>query len=261
MGWFRSAGRADDCAIAGARIRPVAVLMMNGDLRFFLALLVGTASGFGLVWLWTRAGPYAVCAAFLHRLDDPGAVFCDPRDGTTAVGSAGLPDEPPAGFFTTRKSRNLLAWFSGNNSTVDIIGVTFPSYRIFIILLGIIMFIGLILLMQRTRIGMIIRAGVQDREMVEALGINVQAVFLLVFALGTAMAALGGIGAAPFIPVSPQYGRCLSNAGFHHGGDWRYGQLCRRLHRCHAAGGWRVPLVIILRSSCPCHRQLLRLPL
>ena len=90
---------------------------------------------------------------------------------------------PPA-FSQPGKAENMLAWFSGHNSTVDILGVTFPSYRIFIILLGVIMFIGLILLMQRTRIGMIIRAGVQDREMVEALGINVQAVFLLVFCSG-----------------------------------------------------------------------------
>jgi branched-chain amino acid transport system permease protein len=194
---------------------PVAVLMMNGDLRFFLALLVGTASGFGLGVAVERVlvrtlyvRPFFIVLMTLGLsfvIREMVQLLWDPL--------AYQMSRPPA-FSQPGKAENLLAWFSGNNSTVDIIGVTFPSYRIFIILLGIIMFIGLILLMQRTRIGMIIRAGVQDREMVEALGINVQAVFLLVFALGTAMAALGGIGAAPFIPVSPNMGDAYQMQGF-----------------------------------------------
>jgi branched-chain amino acid transport system permease protein len=61
---------------------------------------------------------------------------------------------------------------------------------------------------------MIIRAGVQDREMVEALGINVRRVFTLVFALGAGLAALGGIGAAPFMPVEPVMGDRFLMQGF-----------------------------------------------
>jgi branched-chain amino acid transport system permease protein len=68
--------------------------------------------------------------------------------------------------------------------------------------------------MTRTRLGMIIRAGVQDPEMVEALGINVRRVFTIVFALGVAMAALGGIGAAPFIPTQPLMGDTYQMQGF-----------------------------------------------
>lgn len=55
------------------------------------------------------------------------------------------------------------------------------------------------LLLQRTRIGIIIRAGVEDSEMVQALGINVRAVFTMVFTLGCAVAAFGGAIAAPFL--------------------------------------------------------------
>ena len=55
-------------------------------------------------------------------------------------------------------------------------------------------------------IKMLIRAGVQDREMVEALGINVRQVFTLVFVIGAGLAALGGIGAAPFIPIEANMG-------------------------------------------------------
>lgn len=194
---------------------PVAVLLMNGNLRFLLSLVVGTLSGFGLGVAVERVlvrtlyvRPFFIVLMTLGLsfvIREVVQLLWDPL--------AYQMSRPPA-FSQPGKAPNLLAWFSGNNTTVDIMGVTFPSYRIFIIFLGVIMFIGLILLMQRTRIGMIIRAGVQDREMVEALGINVQRVFLLVFALGTAMAALGGIGAAPFIPVKPEMGDAFQMQGF-----------------------------------------------
>ena len=58
--------------------------------------------------------------------------------------------------------------------------------------------IGVFLLLNRTRIGIIIRAGVQDPEMVQALGINVRRVFTLVFVIGAALAALGGIALVPY---------------------------------------------------------------
>lgn len=72
------------------------------------------------------------------------------------------------------------------------------TYRLFIIGLGLVMMIGVFLLLNRTRIGIIIRAGVQDCEMVQALGINVRRVFTLVFVLGAALAALGGIAIVPY---------------------------------------------------------------
>ena len=56
---------------------------------------------------------------------------------------------------------------------------------------------------------MIIRAGVQDSQMVEALGINVSQVFTFVFALGSALAALGGVVAAPAMGLSPYMGATL----------------------------------------------------
>jgi branched-chain amino acid transport system permease protein len=81
--------------------------------------------------------------------------------------------------------------------------------EIFIILVGLIVLIAVWLLIQRTRVGMIIRAGVQDREMVEALGVNVRRVFTLVFALGAGLAALGGILAAPSFGLSTDMGTRL----------------------------------------------------
>lgn len=81
--------------------------------------------------------------------------------------------------------------------------------EIFVILVGVIVLVAVWLLLQRTRIGMIIRAGVQDREMVEALGINVRRVFTLVFGLGVALAALGGVLAAPSFGLSTDMGTRL----------------------------------------------------
>lgn len=92
-------------------------------------------------------------------------------------------------------------------STIMLFDGRIRTYNeIFIIAVGVIVLVAVWLLLQRTRIGMIIRAGVQDSEMVEALGINVRRVFTFVFALGTALAALGGILAAPSVGLSPAMG-------------------------------------------------------
>lgn len=78
--------------------------------------------------------------------------------------------------------------------------------EIFIIAVGIIVLVSVWLIIQRTRIGMIIRAGVQDSEMVEALGINVRRIFTLVFAMGVGLASLGGVLAAPSVGLSTDMG-------------------------------------------------------
>ncbi len=82
----------------------------------------------------------------------------------------------------------------------------FSTYRLFVVGMGLLLIIGIGLLLRRTRIGIIIRAGVEDSEMVQALGINVRAVFTLVFTLGCAVAALGGAIAAPFLGASTSLG-------------------------------------------------------
>ena len=81
--------------------------------------------------------------------------------------------------------------------------------EIFIPIVGIVVLIAVWVLLKRSRIGMIIRAGVQDREMVEALGINVRRVFTFVFALGVGLAALGGALAAPSMGLSNVMGESL----------------------------------------------------
>ncbi|MBK8900164.1 MAG: branched-chain amino acid ABC transporter permease [Anaerolineaceae bacterium] len=95
-------------------------------------------------------------------------------------------------------------------STIILFNGRIRTYNeVFIILVGLVVLVLVWLILQRTRIGMIIRAGVQDSEMVEALGINVRQVFTFVFALGVALATLGGVLAAPSIGLSTDMGTRL----------------------------------------------------
>lgn len=66
-------------------------------------------------------------------------------------------------------------------------------YRLFVVVVGLVVFGGLAWTLNRTKIGLLIRAGVQDREMVEALGYRIRRVFVAVFAVGSALAGLGGV--------------------------------------------------------------------
>jgi len=86
---------------------------------------------------------------------------------------------------------------------VIIRGNQFPIYRLTIIVFGLVMAVVLWLLLDRTRIGAIVRAGVADSQMVAGLGINIELVFAGVFALGTALAALAGVAAAPVLNLYP----------------------------------------------------------
>jgi branched-chain amino acid transport system permease protein len=96
-------------------------------------------------------------------------------------------------------------------STIRILGGRIRTYNeVFITILGLVVLIGVWLLLQRTRLGMIVRAGVQDGEMVQALGINVQRIFTIVFALGVGLAALGGVVGAPSTGLTTTLGESLT---------------------------------------------------
>jgi branched-chain amino acid transport system permease protein len=86
---------------------------------------------------------------------------------------------------------------------VRVFGTYYPNYRLIVLLTGCLIFIGLWLLMHRTRIGALIRAGVDDAEMVEASGINIRRVFLLTFLMGSALAGLGGLMGGAYLALYP----------------------------------------------------------
>jgi branched-subunit amino acid ABC-type transport system permease component len=82
-------------------------------------------------------------------------------------------------------------------------GVVFPLYRLFLIAAGAVVAAGLWLALYRTRWGIFTRAATMDREMLSALGVNTRMLFTAVFALGAALAGLGGALAAPVVAVGP----------------------------------------------------------
>ncbi|PLR86414.1 branched-chain amino acid ABC transporter permease [Bacillus canaveralius] len=93
---------------------------------------------------------------------------------------------------------SLPTWLQGS---LVFDGIILIKYRLFVIVIGLIIYAGLLLLLKKTKIGLMIRAGVIDKEMVQALGINIKAIFSFVFLLGAGMAALGGSLLAPYSGV------------------------------------------------------------
>jgi branched-chain amino acid transport system permease protein len=92
-------------------------------------------------------------------------------------------------------------WIYG--STVLPIVEKFPTYRLMVLLASIVIGVGLWWLLARTRVGMMIRAGVDDRAMLAASGVNVQRVFAITFALGAGLAGLAGVVGGTALSISP----------------------------------------------------------
>jgi branched-chain amino acid transport system permease protein len=84
--------------------------------------------------------------------------------------------------------------------------MTFPAYRLFVIAITVLVLIALWLFLERTNVGLIIRAGSRDPLMVRALGIDLSRIWLLVFGIGTGLAGLAGILAGPMRGVYAEMG-------------------------------------------------------
>jgi branched-subunit amino acid ABC-type transport system permease component len=93
--------------------------------------------------------------------------------------------------------------------SVTVFGATVPSYRLFVIAFGFGMAAVLWLLIERTRLGAIVRAGVFDAEMTAGMGINIDRVFTAVFAGGAALAGLSGVIAGPIQSAYPPMGASI----------------------------------------------------
>jgi len=85
-------------------------------------------------------------------------------------------------------------------------GLRYPAYRAVIILVGLAVALLLYVIVSRTRLGMLIRAGASNRTMLAALGVDVRLLYTLVFGFGAALAALGGLMAGPIYTVQPGMG-------------------------------------------------------
>ena len=88
-------------------------------------------------------------------------------------------------------------------SPIEIAGFMFPAYRLAVVVIALATGVGLYLLMERTRLGAMIRAGVDDMQMARAVGIPVSHLFTIVFCLGSALAGAGGILGGPIMSAYP----------------------------------------------------------
>jgi branched-chain amino acid transport system permease protein len=106
----------------------------------------------------------------------------------------------------------LPAWLS---TSVELLpGVQYPTYRLAIIVTALVVALFLYLMVMRTRIGMLIRAGASDREMIGALGINVKLLFTFVFGVGAALAGLAGVMQTPILTASVGMGENILIVAF-----------------------------------------------
>ncbi|HET6652527.1 MAG TPA: branched-chain amino acid ABC transporter permease [Nocardioides sp.] len=109
---------------------------------------------------------------------------------------------------------DLCLWAFGGNprsvplpefltGSVSLGSVTFPKYRLVLVILAVAIAVGLKLIQSRTRIGTVVRAGVDDRETASSLGIDIERVFTLLFVFGAALAGLAGVAAAGILTMRP----------------------------------------------------------
>lgn len=98
-----------------------------------------------------------------------------------------IPLEPPASL----------------SGTVALAGTTFPLYRLVVVVIAVAIAVALWLALERTRLGAMIRAGVDDADMARATGIRVSVLFTTVFCIGAGLAGLGGVLAGPILSVYP----------------------------------------------------------
>src|SRR5262249_36590978 len=94
--------------------------------------------------------------------------------------------------------------FSG--SVVLMPGLLYPVWRIVVITSGLIVAAGLYLLVNHTRVGMLVRAGAANATMVSALGIDIRRLFMIVFGFGAMLAGFAGVMIAPILSVEPGMG-------------------------------------------------------
>ena len=95
------------------------------------------------------------------------------------------------------------------SGTISLGALFFPTYRIFLLFVSILLTIGMWLFIEKTKYGSIIRAGTEDSEMVSALGINISRVFTLIFGLSMAIAGFSGVLSAPIRGVEPMMGEAI----------------------------------------------------
>jgi len=171
---------------------------------YFAAVLYATSGSFTLALFIASIGVFL----FAALLDAIGLDELHQRDHL---------DQVLATFGVVLFSNELVRWIWGNSplfmdtpsslsESIQIFGFNYPAYRFAIIAVGLAVALGLYLFIERTKIGMLIRAGANNREMVMALGINIGWLNRFIFALGAGLAGLAGAMVGPILSIQPGMG-------------------------------------------------------
>jgi branched-chain amino acid transport system permease protein len=203
----------------------LAVLALNDSLtawlfglstnwRFLLAIMVAVATGMALGGLMESTLIRPLYARPMYQLMLTLGVGVIGVQGVIALwGRTQISMVRPAVFNGSGDAcpaDSLAGWLANQCSSINWLGTRVRVYNeIFLVLVGLAVLLIVWLVIQRSRLGMVIRAGIQDPSMVEALGINVRRVFTLVFAVGTGLATLGGVLSGPFTGLTEAMGESL----------------------------------------------------
>ncbi|MGA2466078.1 MAG: branched-chain amino acid ABC transporter permease [Thermodesulfobacteriota bacterium] len=95
------------------------------------------------------------------------------------------------------------------SGSLSILGGAYPIYRLFILVVSLLVFAFLFLILFKTRVGIIVRAAVAKKEMVGALGFNVPLIFLLLFGVGSWLAGIAGVIGGPYLTTHPGMGAAI----------------------------------------------------
>lgn len=167
----------------------------NPDIRFVFALIVALIVG-------------AIFGAILERFFLR-PLYVRPLFQLVLTFGVALVLEEAIRFIWGTTPYSWVETFAIKDTTFVVFGQQFSLYRLFVIAMGFVLIFAIALLLRKTRIGIIIRAGVEDSEMVEALGINVRLIFTMVFTIGCAVAAFGGAVAVPFLGATSGMGNAF----------------------------------------------------
>jgi urea transport system permease protein len=181
------------------------ILMMGGYLTYMTLKVVPHGPGYllGLVVAFVGAALFGALLelTLIRRL------YGRPLDTLLATWGVSLIMQQGARSIFGPVGNEVTApsWLSGSVNIAS--GLNLPMVRLFIILLSALVLAAVLLLIARTRVGLLVRAVHQDRDMAEALGINTRNVDLVVFAIGSGVAGLAGSALALIAPVTPTVGQ------------------------------------------------------
>ncbi|MFC0080791.1 branched-chain amino acid ABC transporter permease [Aciditerrimonas ferrireducens] len=168
----------------------VAYSAIEGFHNFFVGLVIATVAMAGLGLL-------------MERLLLPWLRHSEMAELLATLGLVYIIDDLSLAIWGGNPLNITLPGVLGQSSHLPFDGIVYPNSRFFILGVAVVVAVGLGLLLHRTRIGAIVRAGVDDRDMVSALGINVRRVFTAVFVLGAALAGFAGVLGVPVVGLAP----------------------------------------------------------